>query len=56
MAKVSFPQGSQFVRAPQFVPQGPTQFSYRAPKNVTGIGDLPGSHGAARSSPYDQHR
>ena len=52
MAQSSFPQCSQFVRAPQFVPQGSTQFSYRAPQNVTSIGDLPCSHRTAHSSPY----
>ena len=52
MAQSSFPQYSQFVRAPQFVPQGSTQFSYRAPQNLTSIGDLPCSHRTAHSSPY----
>ena len=28
MAQSSFPQCSQFVRAPQYVPQGPTQFFF----------------------------
>ena len=62
MAQSSFPQCSQFVRAPQFVPQGPNQFSYhhssrvvRAPI-VTSIGDLPSSLRAARPTPYDQTR
>ena len=57
-AQSSFPQCSQFVRAPQFVPQGPNQFSYhhssrvvRAPI-VTSISDLPLVHRTARSSPY----
>ena len=43
------PQCSQFVRAPQFVPQGPNQFSYHHSSRVVRAR-------AARLTPYDQTR